>query len=289
MNQAEKKAYQRWKKVPAKLRERTAWDPIHQASKQRFDAEKEAITNRNAKTAPVYGALKSLIQESPQADALRAALSSVPQKRVNATIPKIAPIPAPKSAKLRLDPIQLIDAPPFVTDTWSQQSGNSSSISLNADPAGNLSFALWADLQVSCWAAAGGDYTPPSEGMLRFSASPSFSWSAWWYSDWWRLAAGQVWIGQLIIRFDHNGVMIDAPVQTQNILYSFKDRNLIDRGNQSGSSAGFSLQSQLIVDPAFVYRCSVWIGGSANADQPGGSEASVSLSASFSSIVLDLF
>ncbi len=289
MNQAEKKAYQRWKKVPAKLRERSAWEPIHQASKQRFDAEKEAITNRNAKTARAYDALRSLIQGSPQADALRAALPSLPQKRVNTTIPKLAPIPAPKSAKLRLDPIQLIDVPPFVTETWSGESGSGNVISLKADPAGNLSFVLGADLQVSCWAAAGQDYTPPAEGMLRFSASPSFSWTAWWDSYWWRLAAGQVWIGQLIIRFDHNGVIIDAPVQTQNILYSFNDRNLADGGNQSGSSAGILLQSQLIVDPAFVYRCFVWIGGSANADPPGGSDASVSLSASFSSIVLDLF
>ncbi len=299
MNQAEKKVYQRLRKVPAKLREPSAWEPIRRASKKRFEAEKDAIASRNTQTARVYDALRSLVQGSPQADALRAALPSLPQKRVNTTIPKLAPIPAPKSAKLRLDPIQLIDIAPFVTETWWDATGPNN-ITVAADPSGNLNVFTDAGYDpqqgatgnghASCWAAAGQDYTPPAEGMLRFSASPSFSWRTRWGSTFWRQAAGQVWIGQLIIRFDQNGVIIDAPVQTQNILYSFDDRNLDDRGDQSGSATGLLLQSQLIVDPSFVHRCFVWIGGSANADRSNNqSWANISLAVSFSSITLELF
>jgi isocitrate lyase len=38
--------------------------------------------------------------------------------------------------------------------------------------------------------------------MLQFNASPSFSWTAYWQSSWWRQAAGLLQIGQFIGRFD---------------------------------------------------------------------------------------
>jgi len=299
MNSVEEKTYQRLRKVPAKLRESSAMEPIYRASQERFKAEEAAINVRNEQFKLYHDSLRSVVQGSQQLEALWAVPSQIAGKPHPLAIPKLTRMPAPKSPKVRLGSFVLIDTPPFEWGTWHAESG-ASEVDLQANSGGNISFEIiaglgpggspWGSGQASCWAGAGQDFAPPVEGLLRFSASTGYSWIANWVSNWWCEAAGTIWIGQFISRFDQSGVFVDMPVSTQNAVYSFDDRNFADRGNQSGSNSGLLLQAELTVDPNFFYRCFVWIGGSANGDFSNKqSWAQIAIGASFTSITLQLF
>jgi hypothetical protein len=67
--------------------------------------------------------------------------------------------------------------------------------------------------------------------------------------------------GQVINRFDSNGVFIDTPVVTQNQLFSFDDYNFSDVCNRSGSSSGDNMSVSLFVENDLLYECWVWAGG----------------------------
>lgn len=298
MNRSETAAYKRLRKVPAKLRNAASFEAIKRVSEEQFKKEHEDMVRRQTQTTPVYEALREILKSSPQFEPFRAAYSPWPRKRPELpTPPTKLSKQVVKSPILHLGSFDVVDVPPFLTATSFAEIGPNT-IFTQADPSGTLSIAIGAGNGpqgqegsgiAGCWAGVGQDVSPPTAGAMQFSATPSFSWSAGWGSSWWRQAAGLLWIGQFISRFDQNGNFVDTPVSTQITLYSFNDTNLFDNGMQTGSSSGFSLQSQVVVDPNFFYRCFVWIGASANADTSNAqSYASVGTNASLGSLTLQM-
>jgi hypothetical protein len=128
-----------------------------------------------------------------------------------------------------------------------------------------------------------------TEGILRFTASPSFSWDANWFSTYWRQAAGLIWIGQSISRFDPSGALVDTPISTEIPVFAFSDYNFCDGGMMTGSNTGFMLQSQVLVQPGTICKCSIVAGCSANANGYNSqSYAGVRIKVSFGSFILDI-
>jgi hypothetical protein len=216
--------------------------------------------------------------------------------------------------RLKMGSVHLVDTPPFQAETWQgvsitggNQSPSDDVQDLSADgTTGNLSFSIWgggfnADnaSSVSCWAAAGQAYTMPpglgkeetSGALLRFSANPSFNWNASWASGLWRLASGDIWIGQVVNRFDANWSFLDNPVVTQINLESWNDYNFSDMQNQSGETSAFGLTSWVFVQPGFNYFAWVWIGADAFGDwvDSGWSFSGAVMNANCSQIILDTF
>jgi isocitrate lyase len=127
--------------------------------------------------------------------------------------------------------------------------------------------------------------------MLRFSASPSFNWQAIWQSQLWRLATGELWIGQVVNRFDASWAFLDTPVSYKTNLLSWSDASFSSFPEESGMSTGFGLSTWAFVQPTFFYNCWVWIGGTVYGDAIdfGTSGSDAVMNANVSSLVLDTF
>lgn len=300
MKAADAKIYRRMKDIPHRNKIILAGkEALHQCAERIFKQQSEARAARNAHLEPYYEALRAAAKKSPQLDEVRNAISSGAKKR-----PKMQPTspprkaPAPKATRLTRGSVHLVDIPPFQALTSSTTNGFGEIFGPTADGnQGTMSFSIFGGADssgagsgtFSCWTALGQEYFPPEEGILMFSASPSFNWWELWMSNWWRLAAGDLWIGQVINQFDSNGVFIDTPVVTQISLNSFSDNNFSDSGFQSGSSSGDLLSSQLFVLDDCIYECWVWMGGWETCDWSNNqSLANISLSATLSSLTLDL-
>jgi hypothetical protein len=150
---------------------------------------------------------------------------------------------------------------------------------------------------VSCWCAIGQTYVMPPEvakvetggASMRFTASPSFYWTADWASNWWRLSSGDIWVGQVVNRFDQNWNFIDTPVSYQTSLVSWYDHNFGDNPSQVGATTAYNLSTTAFVQPNFFYNCWVWIGADCFGDwvDSGFSYADATMQANVSSLIFD--
>jgi hypothetical protein len=272
---------------------------------QRLAADRLAEQNLNRSKRrellePAHNALRAAAENSPSLADIPIAGGEIMRQRLERTAaPKLTRAPTPQTPILKLGSAHLVDVPPLQFLTWSNLEGFGVFSGPSADTSGDMSFGMFSGADnngsgsgfMNCWAAVGQLYSPPPNlgELLTFTVSPSFSWSAFWMSNWWRQAAGSVWIGQVINRFDSNGVFIDTPVVTQNQLFSFDDYNFSDVGSQSDSSSGDNMSVSLFVESDLLYECWVWAGGNANSDWSNSqSLANVVLSANASMLTLDL-
>jgi hypothetical protein len=314
MTEKEIALYKQIRNVPAEKSHAAAKAAMHALSEKRFKAEIAARAENMARLEPVHSAMREALGANPAFEGVRKAIAGA---RVRPRRTKLLPLkvpPTPKVPRLRIGSVHLVDTPPFQAQTWQgcSFSGGNESVSddvggLGADGStGNMSFEICgggfsADnaSSVSCWAAVGQAYTMPpglgkeetSGASLRFSANPSFNWSAVWGSDWWRLASGNIWIGQVVNRFDSDWNFIDNPVDTQINLVSWNDYNFADTQNPSGENSAYGLTSWVFVQPNFNYFAWVWIGASAFGDtvDSGWSISFAQMNANCSQIILDTF
>ena len=312
MTEREIALYKQIRNVPAERSLAAAKAAMYARSERRFKTEVAARAESMARVEPVHNAMREALQANPAFAGVHKAAARVRPRR--SQLPPLKLPPAPKAPRLKIGSVHMVDTPPFQAQTWQACSftGGNPSVSddiseLSADGnTGNMSFQIFgaginADnaSSVSCWAAVGQAYTmPPGLGKeetggasLRFSANPSFNWSAGWGSVLWRLASGNVWIGQVINRFDADWSFIDDPVWTQNSLISWNDYNLGDFVSRDGETSAFGLTSWLFVQPNFNYFAWVWIGASVYGDQvdPGNSYSDATMSANCSQLILDTF
>jgi hypothetical protein len=303
MNPTEQKAYEELMNVPHKKKiAAAAKKTMRRVAEDRFKAQTAVWAERKARLKPVHQAMRLATKKSPELAGIRAAIEALSKKKRPAhKRPKLVRLPAPKSPYLKLGSAHVVVGPPYsFANQWLGVNGSArANIEPNADDSnGNMSFDLVAGLDgannggsgnISCWAAVGELLTTSNEGMLTFTANRSFNWSAWWVSNYWREAAGSLWIGEVIERFDSNGVYIDTPVVTQNILESFDDYNLSDMGNKSGLDSGSSMAVNLFLESDLIYNCWVWMGCSTTADfSDGQSLTELSMNANVSSLAFDL-
>jgi hypothetical protein len=234
-----------------------------------FEEQFKARTEANARIASAM---------EPAHEALRSAFSAIPGVRdaINEIkgperleLPRQYVVNAPKEPFVRFGSFLVVDTPPFQALTGQSGTGDNA-IVLNAEASGNMTLTLDAGLNNSgnaqCWCAIGQEYVTPGEALLQFSSTPSLSWSCEWGSEWWRQAAGTVWIGQVINMWDLDGNYLGAPVATQINQYSYNDYNFADNGFQQGQSSGYLLASQANCPASVVLECWVVIGCYANAD-----------------------
>ncbi len=136
--------------------------------------------------------------------------------------------------------------------------------------AGTMSLVLSPGLDDSghaqCWCALGQPFLTPGNGFLQFLASPSLNWSCNWGSSWWRQAAGTIWVGQVVNRWQVDGPYLDTPVSSQQDLFSYNDYNFADNGQQIGQTSGFALESVFTCGAEQYLECWVVIGAFSNAD-----------------------
>jgi hypothetical protein len=282
------------------------------ASEKRFRAFSQARQRSMAQVAPIHDAMRKAIAAEAQFAGVNKALSAGKIRPVPANLPPLTIPPGPKVPRLKLGSFHLVDVPPFQPLTWQsvQIYGGDQNVSevvssLSADGnTGDMSFNIsgggaLADnsSSVSCWAAIGQTYTVP-EGSgksetggvsMTFSASPSFNWNAQWGSGLYRLASGEIWIGQVVNQFDADWTLIGTPVSYQIDLQSWNDYNFADNQNESGETSAFGLSTQVFALPGFYYNCWVWIGANAFGDwvDSGWSFSNPSMTANVPSLTFD--
>ena len=316
MTKQERALYERMRDVPVQKALAASKAGMDAMSERQFREENAIRAASTSRTAPVYSALRDAIASRPEFAGVMNALKLARSKPDGRPLEPIKAPPSPKVPRLRLGSMHLVDTPPFQAQTWQacSFSGGNESVSddvpnLSADgSSGNMSFTIEGGglgqdnaSSVSCWSAVGQAYTFPAElldvetggALLRFSANPSFTWSGKWSSNWWRLASGNIWIGQVVNRFDQNWVFLDNPVVTQTSLISWNDYNFADQTTQSAESSAFGLTSWVFVQPNFNYFAWVWMGASAFGDTlewtPGFSSSEAKMNATCSQIILDTF
>lgn len=284
---------------------------MHAEADRRFKAENDALRARKARVEPVHAAMRAALGANKEFAAVQAALAATSRRLERPAIKRPFVPPGPKAPRLKLGSAHLVDTPPFQELTWDGYEVFSGPVDQPwptvADGAtGDMSFICRGggtdvenDSTDSQLAAIGQTYVTPPEvakeghesALFRFSASPSFNWEAYWSSSLWRLASGNIWIGQVVNRFDSDWTLVDTPVSYQINLESWTDESFINSDNRSGSSSSFGLSTSLSVFPNFFYNCWVWIGGSAHGDSSdfANSYSSASMSANVSSLVFDTF
>jgi hypothetical protein len=287
-------------------------------AKQKFDVENAARTAAIARVKPVHQAMRDVIGQSHDFLKVREALATARKPQTRAVLGKPYIPPAPKVRRLKLGSVHLVDVPPFQALTWHAEqvyNGAPGSIQqLTADATtGDMTFDIWggfsptqqssSNSSASCWCAVGQAYTMPADlrkdetggASLRFTATPSFNWNAGWVSGWWRLASGDIWIGQVVNRYvvnsDGSLSYVDDPVNYQISLRSWSDQNLADDGNPSGSNTAYGLTTSAFVEPGHVYGAWVWIGATVYGDNvdSGNSQSHAAMTANVSQLVLDTF
>jgi hypothetical protein len=183
---------------------------------------------------------------------------------------KASPTKGAKEPRVRLGSITVVDVPPFQGLTGQSGTGDNEIIPQVDGDAGTMSLVLSPGTDDSgnaqCWCALGQAFVTPGDGILEFAASPSLSWSCAWGSTWWRQAAGTIWVGQVVNRWQVDGPCLDTPVSSQRDLYSYNDYNFADSGQKSGETSGFALESTFICDAEQYLECWVVIGAFSNAD-----------------------
>lgn len=278
---------------------------IHSIAEERFKMQRHAWRERKARLEPFHASMRTAAMESPALREVRTTVSGVLKKKTGPpALHHPVKLPAPRTALLRKGSVHVVDVPPFQALAWGGGEGVGDFSTLISDGnAGTMSFQINAGHDssgnsgsgsLSCWTALGQAFSPSPDApnILRFTASPSFNWSGNWISSWWEEAAGNLWIGQVINRFDANGVFIDTPVATQSSLESFDEYGTgVDVGFPTGSSTGLALEADLFAEPGLIYECWVWAGASVSGDESNPlwfSGAGMSMMATLSSIVIDL-
>jgi hypothetical protein len=312
MNEQEKKLYQQIRDVPGDKSLAAAKEVMWKSSSARFKAENEARTLSMACAEPIHQQLRTGFEKNFGIIDFQAARERQKEVIAKQERPKLFIPQAPRGPRLKIGSVHLVDTAPFQSLTWQEVSTFGGSPSAPEPPmadgtTGNMSFdiagggggAISNNSSVSCWCAIGQAYVfPPGlekvetgGAMMRFSASPSFNWQAMWMSEFWRLASGNIWVGQLVHRFDSNWVFIDTPVSTQQVLESWNDYNQGDFTVQQGSSTSFGLTCNVFISPGFIYDCWVWVGATAYGDQvdAGWSGSSAFMTANVSSLIFDVF
>jgi len=313
MTDQEQDLLKRIRNVPNAKALAAAKEAMSNTAKQRFDDENAARTASIASVEPVHNAMRDVIASSADFRAVRDAVAAAPRLKARSVLGKpFVPI-APKAPRLKLGSFHLVDTPPFQAQTGNNiqvfggpaDSGMQSPLVADGT-SGDMSFNIQGgglldqnNSSVSCWCAIGQSYVVPEEAgkpetggsTLRFSASPSFNWSAFWGSTLWRLASGNIWIGQVVNRFDQSGAFIDNPVDYQISLRSWNDQNFQDTQNPSDSSSSYGLSTSIFVQPAFSYFAWVWIGATAYGDgiDSGNSLSQAQMSANVNALTFDTF
>ncbi len=285
MNAAERKAYKDLRNVPHKKIEEAGRDALRRAVELHFKRQADARAVRKSRLAPVHKALRAAAARSPEMESLRGPISKAMKLPKRHKLPRL-PASSLKSPLVRLGSIHVVDVPPFQTVTGFNQNGATWMEGPTANPNGSLSLMMGAGVDaggdgaagsIDCWAAVGQAYTFPFptgplvsanelKGILTFSVSPSVNWSADWASSFWRQAAGNIWIGQVVNQFDVNGTFVGTPVSAAQSLESFDDYNFSDSGFQNGASSGVPLSCTLPVKNGMFYECWAVIAASATGD-----------------------
>lgn len=312
MTQEEHEFYRRIRNVDISKSTAAAKSVMSKKAAQQFWQDNDSRSANVARLDPLHNAYRSVIERSADMANVRHAASQARRKPRRLSPAKLFVPVAPKTARLKLGSVHLVDVPPFQALTWQDIAVYNGTTESNppqpsADgQTGDMSFSIdgggWDidnNSSVSCWCAIGQTYVMPpgvekpetGGAFLRFSASPSFNWSALWGSGTWRLASGNIWIGQVVNRFDQNWTWIDTPVSYQQSLFSWNDYNFADSGEQSNSNTSFGLSTSVFVQPNFFYNCWVWIGATAYGDwvDTGWSYSTASMNANVSTLTLDTF
>jgi hypothetical protein len=290
-----------------------AKEAMSNAAKQRFDVENAARAASIASVEPVHNAMRDMIAKNDDFRAVREALAAASRPKARSVLAKPFVPVAAKAPRLKIGSVHLVDTAPFEAMTWNavQVFSGPADTGLRAPPAadgtsGAMGFniagggaAILTNSSVSCWCAIGQSYIVPEEAgkpetggsTLRFSASPSLNWSADWGSSSWRLASGNIWIGQVVNQYDQNWVLIDTPVSYQQSLKSWNDYNLCDNPTTDGSYASYGLSTSVFIQPGFNYDGWVWIGATAYGDgvDSGDSYSRVQMDANVNALIFDSF
>ncbi|MGZ4224404.1 MAG: hypothetical protein ACXVHB_26125 [Solirubrobacteraceae bacterium] len=199
----------------------------------------------------------------------------------------------------------MIDVPPFNTNNWQASQGTYTLPPPTAMASGNMALFVntaggnTGPVHVSCWAAVGQFFSLPADpsidsrgGLLRFSATPSYSWRAFWGSELWRLASGDIWIGLTINEFNSVNSYTGTPVSMRFPLISWNDYNWQDDKFDTGQNTAFLIQALAFVRPGFHYECLVMIGADAFGNWPpvgaDNSYSTCQMNANVSALIFDM-
>jgi len=276
---------------------------------RQFQAERRHLAERDRRVGPVYNELRAAVRQSPELKRVVRAIDSLKRQPWPERLPAAERQPfAPKKPMVRAGSIHIVDSLPFFPSVpWVWQDGTSNQITgPTADGnTGDMSFEMSpgqsSSGHMACMTALGVTLEVPNQPcIIQFTASPSYNWSYFEFSDWWRETKGNMWIGQYVGVFNQAGTFLNNPINTQLSVASFDDNNLSDAGQDSGSNSAFPLESSLFVgafpffgDPeaqggVIQYWC--WIGGSCNADGSNAqSGCNLQMNANCSSLVIDIF
>jgi hypothetical protein len=309
MNAEETRLLQQIRKVPDGKCLQEAHAAMSAAGKRQFDRQNATRQSAESASTAAHDAMRRMLAKS-EIPVGRGPVRALRHRK--ATIGKLVVPSAPKAPRLKLGSIHLVDTAPFQALTWQDVEVYGGTVENNtpqpqADGStGNMGFNIegggWEfdnNSSVSCWCAIGQTYFVPDAAnlpdfggaFLRFSASPSFNWEAVWGSDLWRLASGDIWIGQVVNQFDLDGTLIATPVSYQQSLVSWNDYNFADTNVQAGNNTAFGLSTWVFVQPQFFYNAWVWIGASAYADSvdSGFSVSNAIMNANVSNLIFDTF
>jgi hypothetical protein len=131
-------------------------------------------------------------------------------------------------------------------------------------------------------------FVAPEAGLMLLTSNPNWSWSANWWSTWWRLAGGALWFDMIVSHFNENGFVDDFEMTLP--MFSKSDQNLQDSGSQGDSGNAWP---PLII-PVLgndSYFCWVQMVGFATADKTaslGHSHMALFATATVPSIVISM-
>jgi hypothetical protein len=286
MTPAQAQAHRTSKATPTTFSGSDSQQRLQSAAEAHFKARQEKDSRLTDASETGYAALRSAFSAIPGVSEALTKLTPLPEVQ----LPPLPPAPLAKPTIVTASHVKA--TPPFGHQTGEKISDSIGDIREYADQNGSLTVAIKTSPtrsgSATCWAAVGQAFTV-SKGRVQFLAAPSFNWSAQWSSRWWWLAAGNVWIGQVVNRRRLDGSFVDQPVNTQNILYQFKDNNLDDNGDKSGSSSASLMQSLFDVDASYILECFVWIGADAENANGGLSSAHDYVIASVPWLEVDVF
>lgn len=247
--------------------------------------------------------IESFSLRKPANDAVRKALLAIPgvaeafatrptveyRERAKLRQPGVrGQIIAPKEPIVRLGSLHWVDVPPFLTLTQQKQVGGNSAAP-TADPTGLAGVATDVNPGRSgyafCWSLIGAACVVPSEGMLRFQASPSNDWFYFGDSNIGASAGGQLAIGQAVQMFQLDGTYFSTPVNYLNRVASYADYFGVN--TQEGDSSGQDLSCTFYCPTSVFLEC--WVSMASYAWADDGGTALSAMSATVPSMTFDFW
>jgi hypothetical protein len=318
MNEKEREIYRQLRNVSAEKAITASKASLSHSAMQRFKRENTAREAALANGSAASNAMRTLMASRAEFEGLRK-MQAARRRHQPSRSPLAPPYlpPAPRAPSLKLGSMHLVDTLPLYGMTWqaSQVYGGVPAVEwpVSADgTTGNMSFNIAGgngqdgtdnNSTASCWCAIGQAYTfTPSglldallggNGILEFSATPSFNWAADYWSVWYQLASGTIWIGQTVFQYDTNWTYVATPVSYEQTLYTWSDHNLDDfQQTPSGNNTGYPLSTYLFVQPEYIYTAWVVIGATVYGNEIGqfGESTSIaSMNANVSSLIFDSY